>query len=275
MLNNGKEHFYKYVTADAAKLILKNLQVKYSSPDLFNDPFDNQFDIQINTGENKEEVKEIYGRIFDSMARAKKVGASPKESFFAATTLNKNLISVVKEDSEKTLKIFIDLLRQGNKIFCISENYDNLLMWAHYADEHKGAVIKLKCLHKEDTLLCAAEKVQYSAIMQNPRLDELIVDFDIDSSANKIFKDCIYTKSRDWQYEQEWRVVLPTQDSSSGHTFINLREEELDSIYLGCKMAESDKQEILGITKTQRKNIRVFQAEKDAKIFKLNFHGFK
>ena len=117
--------------------------------------------------------------------------------------------------------------------------------------------------------------MQYSAIMQNPRLDELIVDFDIDSSANKIFKDCIYTKSRDWQYEQEWRVVLPTQDSSSGHTFINLREEELDSIYLGCKMAESDKQEILGITKTQRKNIRVFQAEKDAKIFKLNFHGFK
>ncbi len=28
-------------------------------------------------------------------------------------------------------------------IFCITEEYDNLLMWAHYAENHKGGVIKL------------------------------------------------------------------------------------------------------------------------------------
>jgi len=47
MKTHNKDYFYKYVAADTAKLILKNLKVKYSLPKLFNDPFDNQFVINI------------------------------------------------------------------------------------------------------------------------------------------------------------------------------------------------------------------------------------
>jgi hypothetical protein len=42
---HGKYAFFKYYTADSAKLTLKNTSRKWSTPLLFNDPFDNQFDL--------------------------------------------------------------------------------------------------------------------------------------------------------------------------------------------------------------------------------------
>src|SRR4051812_23527309 len=41
------EHFYKYVDADTAKIILKNSTLRWSAPSRFNDPFDVQFDLHI------------------------------------------------------------------------------------------------------------------------------------------------------------------------------------------------------------------------------------
>ncbi len=42
---NGIDHFYKYCTAETAKLVLKNRSRKWSGPLEFNDPLDTQFDL--------------------------------------------------------------------------------------------------------------------------------------------------------------------------------------------------------------------------------------
>ena len=44
---HDKDGFFKYYTADFAKLTLKNTSRKWSTPFLFNDPFDNQFDLYL------------------------------------------------------------------------------------------------------------------------------------------------------------------------------------------------------------------------------------
>jgi hypothetical protein len=42
---HGKDAFFKYYTANSAKCTLKDTSLKWSTPLLFNDPFDNQFDL--------------------------------------------------------------------------------------------------------------------------------------------------------------------------------------------------------------------------------------
>lgn len=42
---HDRKSFFKYYTADSAKLTLKKVSRKWSTPFLFNDPFDNQFDL--------------------------------------------------------------------------------------------------------------------------------------------------------------------------------------------------------------------------------------
>jgi hypothetical protein len=61
------EYFYKYVIADVAKLILENLQVKCSSPLLFNDPFDSQIVIQHDVKNLEELIKRATGKICEAM----------------------------------------------------------------------------------------------------------------------------------------------------------------------------------------------------------------
>lgn len=44
---NDRLHFYKYMTAATAKIVLANKTIRWSAPSQFNDPFDIQFNMQI------------------------------------------------------------------------------------------------------------------------------------------------------------------------------------------------------------------------------------
>jgi len=47
MKAHNRDYFVKYLTSNTAKRILESLQVKWSSPLLFNDPFDTQIEFRI------------------------------------------------------------------------------------------------------------------------------------------------------------------------------------------------------------------------------------
>lgn len=95
-----------------------------------------------------------------------------------------------------------DVIKARNEVgvLSLSQSPSNLLMWAHYAEEHKGAVIEidveeLACAPKQgDEVECLAE-----VIYKDKRVDFL---------AEKIppWLTLIY-KSKPWSYEQEWRFI--------------------------------------------------------------------
>ena len=79
------------------------------------------------------------------------------------------------------------------------------------------------------------------------------------------------TKSLDWAYEKEWRVVLKAQNENNDFDYRSLFEDELDSIYLGCRMSDKDKSAIIDLVHTTRKNIKVFESRKNDLKFELEF----
>lgn len=65
---HDKKFFYKYVTAEVAATTLRNRSLKYSSPVLFNDPFDNQ--TRIDYGFTLSELQERFvGELYRLMSR--------------------------------------------------------------------------------------------------------------------------------------------------------------------------------------------------------------
>ncbi|UPR31675.1 DUF2971 domain-containing protein [Vibrio crassostreae] len=86
-------------------------------------------------------------------------------------------------------------------VISFTENYNNLLMWSHYANEHKGIVIEFDCeklnyyfnykLSMSDTI----ERVLYNRERFSPLQSEICV------------KDLLLTKSDDWIYEKEHRIL--------------------------------------------------------------------
>lgn len=110
------------------------------------------------------------------------------------------------------------------KICSLSSEYDNFLMWSHYANEHKGICIaydvsKVKEYNK--TILkkvIYTKKIQiykpYNHIFENPILNE-----------EKNFISLFYLKHKNWKYEKEYRII-----TYEDYDFINL---PIKAIYFG------------------------------------------
>ena len=90
-------------------------------------------------------------------------------------------------------------------LFCLTERYDSLPMWAHYAANATGAVLEFQ--HLEDAFPGDDTGVLYEPIAVRYERERLGVTFD-PRSHESIF----FSKFQDWSYEQEVRVVLPLAD---------------------------------------------------------------
>lgn len=271
---HDKAYFYKYVTADTAKLILNNLEVKCSSPLLFNDPFDSQIEIQHDVKTSEELIKRATGKICEVM-KPLLVGCTVEqahnlvvEGMITDPKFTKDRRSAFERFYIEVNQKIIEFAKE-DRIFCVSEINDSLLMWAHYAQDHQGAVIKFKCILEKDTALCVARPVKY--LHEMPLLT--IEDFLKGEQAIKeyILNEALLTKSLDWEYEQEWRIILKRRNVNQDFDLRGIFEEEIDAIYLGCRMYREDRNIIIDIVKNKRKNVKIFESFKDKQEFKLNF----
>jgi len=117
---------------------------------------------------------------------------------FSIMQPHKNSIIQNWHEAFKRFNRFCRQLWEDDRIFCVCEEHDNLLMWAHYTNCHQGAVIKFRCIPKLDTALCAAKKVMYSKeIPVLATLDDFIKTFIYNESLNlhTILNNFNFTKS--------------------------------------------------------------------------------
>ena len=108
-------------------------------------------------------------------------------------------------------------------------------------------------------------------------LDDFVKTFICNESLDPhtILNKFNFTESDHWSYEKEWRIILKKQNSGTDYDLRYLHEEELEGIYLGCKMRQESKQEILNLINTKRKKVKIFQANKHSRLFKLDFEQVK
>jgi hypothetical protein len=292
-LLHDKPHFFKYCTADTLKKIIINRSVKWSSPIIFNDSFDLQTEFRFGF-----EVKEITQSLTDELVKMVFDDDEPtgdnNHPLFAMTMWSRSnrhkrskeefikFMQPAADEGEKkgveTLKRiqawWVDF-RQKLRVYCVSEIHDDILMWAHYADCHKGAVIKHNCLIEHDRAICAAVPIDYDTdIPIIAYLDEYIKHLtgqkEIDFS--NLFTKFATTKKAHWSYEKEWRCIgNDSLNDGSLFEFVNIIPEEIEAIYFGCKMPKSEQQEIMKLTSGDFCHVKLFQAHKHQSKYELEF----
>lgn len=118
----------------------------------------------------------------------------------------------------------------GVGVFCLSDHADDILMWSHYGDSHRGF-----CLEFETTTgLGIPLDVSYS--VDFPR-----VDFLRDSDRRQMEANLL-TKAAVWSYEREWRIL----DTNEGPGVRQFPPEMLSGVVFGCKMTEEDRAAVHG-----------------------------
>ncbi|HXY99199.1 MAG TPA: DUF2971 domain-containing protein [Stellaceae bacterium] len=287
---HNKDGFFKYYTADSAKLTLRATTRKWSTPFEFNDPFDNQFDLFF-----EEPSDELAAREVNRLHEILTSPVPPKPGQFGSLApqieiirqallahpdfkFTEDELADLREGAVEGMRGTINNLPQANaeiralladtSIFCVSETHDNLLMWSHYAQNHTGAVIKFLSLAKVDSPLILAQPVRYSARL--PRI-EFSTLWDLDAAKKAVYETITLSKSDVWSYEREWRIVTGLRDKTKPFEILPFAPQEIGAVYLGCKMTDRDRQEIIGISRQKYPTAKIFQAVKHESEYALNF----
>ena len=213
-------HLYKYRAYNAHSLsILINRKVWFAKPDSLNDPFDCKipFDHSLTPDE--------------AVAYGRKTGVA-EDKINTILDSRGDVHSEFKKIWRETL-IKADEELENVGVFSLSEVNNNILMWSHYADYHKGFCIEF--VRNPNNQLGNYEmtrRVQY-------RPDYPIII----PIKDDVFDLKFFMKSSDWEYEQEWRLI---NDKGEGEE--SLPDVDMSTIIFGLRMPASHKETIRKVT---------------------------
>lgn len=130
------------------------------------------------------------------------------------------------------------------------------LLWAHYANSHKGICVQLAPF--EDPLFLVAKPVVY---------DNQFPTLTIPSTPGKE-EEHYLRKSEEWNYEKEWRLILPLNDCA-----VCLRPQAISGVILGAKSTKETEDKLFELLEERqrlgRPPIRVYRAKLDSKSYKM------
>lgn len=128
----NKMALYKYVSADTALNILSDHTIRFTQPNAFNDPF--EFLPQFYREDKHLSIRNYTAR-FDVIAKRRENIDKDWSSTYTIT------------DNDDDARLIVNALSKEIGILCLTTTKDNLLMWAHYCDQYKGAVIEFNDRH--------------------------------------------------------------------------------------------------------------------------------
>jgi DUF2971 family protein len=249
---------YRYYSVAKVESLLTHGKIFFPVPADFNDPFDCRFNFLFKASR----VKRLrYAR---ELVR-KKGRDLPKHE-----RKRRERVGVSIRSYQSAQQRFLDHMSTRVGILSFAERYDNLLMWSHYADSHKGLCIEFD--RTVEPLHSSAMRVQYSH--DYPEVDFFRVEEARERGgpdAESVFKDfankAYFTKSPDWQYEAEWRVADPLR----GRGMRQFPPEAITRVFLGCRLKIEDRERVLQWVESGPTNPHLFQARANEKAFELDF----
>jgi len=210
---SGYHYKFHTVNKNLFKLII-NQELWFANPKSFNDPYDCNIDVQKieDTERLIQLVKTKYGQDI-----REKVEANP------------NKVDALKEQLRKIAKSSYEKFG----ICCFSMFCDHILMWSHYADNHKGICLKFDSKYDPDTFRVSSI-VRY--VEEYPK-----IEFSYGEGIDEILEVGRY-KFLPWSYEQEIRVLKLDGEGTRQFNMACLKE-----VIFGANCSENDRNTIIGL----------------------------
>ncbi len=280
---------YKYTSFNTAIKIIKNRKFRFSSPKSFNDPFDtnNLIIYGLPVEDFARKYIEEHPKIIEELKHS--LSSIPSD----VTEFNEHIIKISKlggveqliheiinyktyglKDAEKYFKNSMKPKCNKFGIFCASEVYNETLMWAHYADSHRGVVFEI--LPSNNSHFSKYKPVIYSddrpAIFKTPEIMIKRTCQSKQKTISEVIFDVVYSKQKKWEYEKELRIALPNLTSEDNqHKNVKFHPNEISALYLGCNMGVDSRNTIIPLAKELNSNIHIFQSTLGESSYDLEF----
>lgn len=239
-LNEGDRYYVAGETVYREERVFTHSEIYFSSPEKFNDPYD----CRLPTISFEASDKEWLNYYIQYLGRAE---AEQK----------------IRENHHKDpvhqngfIKRFQDKIFELG-VLCLSEVPNNILMWSHYADGHKGF-----CLQFENTDI-RAQKVKYSE--SYPVINYLLTPEEDQRELT------LLTKTIHWSYEKEWRIIEYQHPPGT----CDFPKEKITGVILGSEMPVKIKQLIRQWVGDREPHIDIYEAKKKHLKYGLDIPGLE
>lgn len=262
---HDRKSFIKYMSAETAIKVLESSSLRWSSPLLFNDPFD--VPRELSFGITADELHLAAERTLTRLI------LSPPSDTSGFDPRLRMILDIVKNGVSEELKSkMVASIRGGGesraiadaamdelrnmwrqdlpnfRILCLTESPKHAAMWYHYADRYRGVALELKCIDELDSAWLMAKPVKYPvekpAVYTADGWAEIVLR--PESAFEDMFNVAVYTKSPDWSYEAEWRIVSHKRPVDMGlFTDYKFSPQELGAIYFGPMTSPDDRIKLL------------------------------
>jgi hypothetical protein len=139
-------------------------------------------------------------------------------------------------------------------VLCLSEVRDDLLMWAHYADSHRGICF---VFDGADPVLASAQPVRYQRA--RPTVNPLI------HTKDEMLDSALFTKSDHWAYEKEWRLI----QYKRGPGTYTISPAALTQVILGAQISDDDRAQVHEWLRGLTHRPRIYQASLSKTSFSI------
>jgi hypothetical protein len=258
---------YKYRSWDDKyhRHMLWHNEIYFASPKDFNDPFDSQILLQYERMTFSEQVDYYANALL-----AQTPGLEPEE---ARSKAEKAIAEESRDKSEglRIGRLAQQRLRDAWGVFTATTEPANILLWSHYASEHKGFCVGLDTARVDGLMGDLREKrqltalavrveycVKYPALVPNKLSDK------------EYFRGQFGIKYHDWKYEREWRLLLCHNRLKTFERTVSLDPQTISEVILGCAIPPSDEDEIKAVLRMREHKPKLFRAVKKELEFGLD-----
>jgi hypothetical protein len=271
------------MSANTAKIVLANQKLRWSSPVLFNDPFDvprqlvpecTALDIGSSIVLKLAKFLEFPNIDISNMSAKLQEGigflrelfpeGAPKELLDKLKAQNEN--PPLGVNSKVQLQNLKDIWEQDilrRRILCLTESPFITSMWNHYADSYKGVVLEFSCIDELDSAWLIARPIEYSDVLPMTYTADGLADLILlnhQSQMDYLTHTVTYLKTTEWITEKEWRVSSFQEPHEEGlFSDYSFNSRELKSIILGPMINHNDEAEILKLS-ARYENVNNFRA---------------
>jgi hypothetical protein len=193
--------YYKYISFERFDG-LRAGRIRFTQPSDFNDPFES-LAFKVAEAERLRSLAEIASQL--TVASAAQTATSfsgisglparrpPPSSYFPFWfEPPRKETPVPNDDALQRLR----LIDKTFGILSLTAAKDNLLLWAHYAEQHRGIAVEIDTRDGAFTQGAhRAQDVEYTSV--RPKIPE----------SDEILFTHFFTKSLEWKYEKEYRIV--------------------------------------------------------------------
>lgn len=153
---------------------------------------------------------------------------------------------------------WLQMLRRFG-VACFTANPLNTLLWAYYANGHKGICVRfdlapLKLVALLKALECRLTRISYA---------DTLPDLADDDDELDIVRAALTTKSHDWKHEDEWRLTIEGSGQRS------MPPDLVDGVILGVNVPQDVRGSIMEWRSQRPDGLQLWQAQFKPRTFSL------